>query len=151
MTESREWAFVALGSNIGDREQHLAFAREALRKLADTELRAASEIEETEAIGSVEQGPYLNQMVVLHTAIDPHELLQACLNIEASRGRIRSERWGPRTLDLDIVRYGDRTIDSPRLTVPHPEIENRPFWQRELHELEEVIRHDVSDLGADRS
>jgi len=133
---AREVVFVALGSNVGDRDAHLAFARQRLAALPDTELKAESSIEETAPIGPVGQGPYLNQMVLLESALDPEVLLDACLAIEEARGRLRGERWGPRTLDLDVVRFGDRIIRTPRLTVPHPELPRRDFWQRELAELE---------------
>jgi len=131
----REWAFVALGSNLGDRNAHLAAARSALSVLPETELVAASRIEETPPLGPVPQPPYLNQMVLLHTALAPRALLEACFRIERDAGRVRRERWGPRTLDLDLVRMGDRTIDEPGLQLPHPELPHRGFWQRELAEL----------------
>lgn len=94
-----------------------------------------SAIEETDPIGPVPQGRYLNQMVLLRTALSARELLDACLAIEQAAGRERAKRWGPRTLDLDIVRFGDLVIEEPDLRVPHPEIPHRPFWQRELTEL----------------
>jgi len=130
-----EWVFVALGSNLGDRSAHLAFARERLGALPDTTLVAASAIEETAPLGPVAQGPYLNQMVLLSTELPPRELLEACAAIERSAGRERAVRWGPRTLDLDLVRYGHLAIAEPQLVVPHPELPRRPFWQRELAEL----------------
>lgn len=134
-----EWAFVALGSNIGDRNASLELARERLAALPGTTLAAASAIEETEPLGPVPQGTYLNQMVLLHTELAPRELLDACLRIEMEAGRERRERWGPRVLDLDIVRYGDREVREPGLTIPHPELPNRPFWLRELAELESYV------------
>ena len=134
-----EWAFVALGSNIGDRNASLELARERLAALPGTTLVAASAIEETEPLGPVPQGTYLNQMVLLHTELAPRELLDACLKIEMEAGRERRERWGPRVLDLDIVRYGDREVREPGLTIPHPELPNRPFWLRELAELESYV------------
>jgi 2-amino-4-hydroxy-6-hydroxymethyldihydropteridine diphosphokinase len=129
---------VALGSNLGDRDAHLAHARARLAALPGTRLVAASRIEETAPIGPVAQPPYLNQMVLLETSLEPEELLAQCRTIEAERGRERrvGERWGPRTLDLDIVRYGARTVRSKDLTIPHPELENRDFWRREMAELE---------------
>lgn len=130
----REWAFVALGSNLGDRDAHLASARRALADLPDTELVAESAIEETAALGPPQPG-YLNQMVLLRTGLSPSALLRHCFAIETAAGRVRRARWGPRVLDLDIVRYGDRTVDTPELTIPHPELPRRPFWQRELAEL----------------
>ncbi len=127
---------MALGSNVGDRAAHLAHARERLGALPGTHLLAASRIEETAPIGPVAQPPYLNQMVLLETTLRPAELLAHCRRIEAERGRERRERWGPRTLDLDIVRYGAHTVRQPDLTIPHPELPNRDFWQREIAELE---------------
>ncbi len=131
-----ERVFVALGSNVGDRAAHLAHARERLAALPGTQIVGASRVEETAPLGAVPQGPYLNQMVVLETALTPRALLAACRAIETERGRERRERWGPRTLDLDIVRFGDRAVDEPDLTIPHPELPKRDFWLREIAELE---------------
>jgi 2-amino-4-hydroxy-6-hydroxymethyldihydropteridine diphosphokinase len=131
-----ERAFVALGSNLGDREEHLAAGRAALAALPRTRLVAASRVEETAPLGGMEQPAYLNQMVALETRLEPRALLAACQAIERSRGRVRTEHWGARTLDLDIVRYGDRRVAEPDLIIPHPELPNRDFWQRELAELE---------------
>ncbi len=131
-----ERVFVALGSNVGDRAAHLAFARDRLVTLPDTQVVALSQVEETAPLGPIPQGPYLNQMALLETALGPRDVLLGLLEIERERGRDRSERWGPRTLDLDIVRYGDWVVSEPGLTVPHPELPNRDFWLRELAELE---------------
>jgi 2-amino-4-hydroxy-6-hydroxymethyldihydropteridine diphosphokinase len=136
---SRERAFVALGSNLGDRADHLRRARDRLAGLPGTRLLAASRVEETAPLGDVPQGPYLNQMVLLETTLAPYELLEHCLAIEREAGRIRGRRWGPRTLDLDIVRMETQRVDEPGLTVPHPELPNREFWQRELAELQEHL------------
>lgn len=133
-----ERTYVALGSNLGNRDAHLAHGRLRLSTLKRTHLVAASSIEETAPIGPVTQGPYLNQMVLLVTALEPLELLEHCRAIEEETGRERRERWGPRTLDLDIVRFGDRVIASPELTVPHPELPNRDFWLREILELDAI-------------
>jgi len=83
----------------------------------------------------VPQGPYLNQMLRVETALGPRALLEALLAIEQSEGRERAERWGPRTLDCDLVLYGNQGVELPGLTVPHPELPNRDFWQRELAQL----------------
>ncbi len=130
--------YVALGSNVGDRAAHLACARARLAALPRTRVLNESRIEETAPLGPVPQGAYLNQMVVLETALEPAELLDLLHAIESERGRERRAgvRWGPRTLDLDIVRFGDRVVREPGLVIPHPEVPNRPFWQRELAELE---------------
>lgn len=131
-----ERAYIALGSNLGDRAAHLAHARKRLNELPGTRVVAASRAEETAPLGPVVQGPYLNQMVLIETTLDPEELLELCRGIEAERGRERRERWGPRTLDLDIVRYGTRTVQEANLIIPHPELPNRDFWRREIAELD---------------
>jgi 2-amino-4-hydroxy-6-hydroxymethyldihydropteridine diphosphokinase len=136
MVAAAERAYVALGSNLGDRAGHLAAARAALAKLPDTEVLAASAVEETAPLAGMQQPPYLNQMVLLETRLAPRELLEACHEIERARGRVRGERWGPRTLDVDIVRYGQRRVMEPDLIIPHPELPNRDFWLRELAELQ---------------
>jgi len=87
-------------------------------------------------MGPGSQGPYLNQMVLLRSDLSPHALLKHCLEIERQAGRKRGFRWGPRTLDLDLVRYGDLTVCEPDLVLPHPELDKRGFWQREIAELE---------------
>ena len=128
-------AYIALGSNLGDRHAHLAGARQALSALPRSRLLACSSIEETAAIGPVNQGAYLNQMVSLETALAPSELLAELHAIERAAGRERRERWGARTLDLDIVLFAHQRVSHADLTVPHPELANRDFWQRELAEL----------------
>jgi len=138
----RDIAYVALGSNLGDRDVYLARARRALASMPRTRLMAASSIEETEPFGPVEQGPYLNQMVALETELSPRELLGELHRIEQAEGRVRTERWGPRTLDLDIVRYEQQTADDADLIVPHPAVNERDFWRREQAELRSLIaRH----------
>lgn len=127
--------FVALGSNLGDRAHNLAEARRQIGVLPGTTVVAESAVEDTAPVGPVAQGRYLNQMVLVHTDLTPRELLDALLGIERALGRERRERWGPRTIDLDIVRFGDRVVSEPGLTLPHPELPNRDFWQRELAEL----------------
>jgi 2-amino-4-hydroxy-6-hydroxymethyldihydropteridine diphosphokinase len=136
VTAAAERAYIALGSNLGDREGHLAAARAALAALPRTRLVGASRVEETAPLGGMDQPPYLNQMVALETGLEPRALLAACQAIERSRGRVRAEHWGARTLDLDIVRYGDRRVAEPDLIIPHPGLPHRDFWQRELAELE---------------
>ena len=131
----RDIAYVALGSNVGDRSAHLALARERLATLPRSRLLAVSSVEETDPLGPVTQGPYLNQMVAVETELEPEELLDALHAIEREAGRARRERWGPRTLDLDIVLFERQQVATERLVVPHPELERRDFWQRELAEL----------------
>ena len=103
-TAVRDVAYIALGSNVGDRDAHLAAARDAIAALPQTRLVAASAVEETEAIGPVAQGPFLNQMVAVETELSPRALLDALQAIERAAGRIRAARWGPRTLELEEIR-----------------------------------------------
>jgi len=133
--------YVALGSNVGDRAAHLAYARARLAALPGTRLLKQSRVEETAPLGPVPQGAYLNQMVLLETALEPAELLVQLHAIESERGRERRAgvRWGPRTLDLDVERFGDRVLREPHLVIPHPELPNRPFWLRELAELDAAL------------
>ena len=96
---------------------------------------AAGTVEETAPLGPVPQGPYLNQMLRVETALGPWSLLEALLAVERAEGRVRTVRWGPRTLDCDLVLYGGETVRLPDLVVPHPELPNRDFWLRELKEI----------------
>jgi 2-amino-4-hydroxy-6-hydroxymethyldihydropteridine diphosphokinase len=134
---AEETVYLALGSNLGDRAAHLAHARARLAALPGVRLIDASPVEETAPIGPAAQGPYLNQMLALRTALAPEALLDACLAVEAERGRDRAAapRWGARTLDLDVVLFGARRVESPRLRVPHPELPRRDFWHRGLAAL----------------
>lgn len=127
-----EIAFIALGSNLGDRAAHLSFARERIADLPATRLLVASDVEETAPLGGLSQPPYLNQMIAVETALSPHALLASLLEIEAARGRVRGLRWSSRTLDLDIVLYGNVRLSAADLTLPHPGLSDREFWQRQV-------------------
>jgi 2-amino-4-hydroxy-6-hydroxymethyldihydropteridine diphosphokinase len=135
MVDVVDVAYVALGSNVGDRHAYLRRGRAALAALPQTLIVGESAIEETAPLGPIIQGAYLNQMVALETSLSPHELLAELQTIEAREGRVRGERWGPRTLDLDIVCFQTQSVDDSALRVPHPELPNRDFWRRELAEL----------------
>ncbi len=132
-------AFIALGSNLGNRASYLASARSAMSMITGVRLLAASRVEETAPLGSAAQGPYLNQMVAVETSLSPLFLLHQLHGIEAALGRVRSARWSVRTIDLDIVRFGEREMTSATLTLPHPGLESREFWQREAAELSGLI------------
>jgi dihydroneopterin aldolase/2-amino-4-hydroxy-6-hydroxymethyldihydropteridine diphosphokinase len=123
-------AYVAIGSNLGDRRAHLRYAVRALPDVV-----AVSGVFETEPVGGPEQGPYLNMVVKLETEQHPFELLETCLAIEAGAGRERTVRWGARTLDLDVLLWGDATIESEHLTVPHPRMWERRFVLTPLADL----------------
>ena len=128
-------AAIALGTNLGDRHEHLRSARAAIGALPGTRLLAATRVEETAPLGGMEQPAYLNQMVLVETTLGPRVLLQALQEIESANGRERHGHWGARTLDLDIVRYDDLVLTTTDLTLPHPGVATRDFWQRELAEL----------------
>ena len=134
----RDVAYIALGSNLGDREQHLERARNAIARQPSTRVVAESAVDETDPLGGLDQPAYLNQMVAVETALSPRELLDRLHDIESSEGRVRRERWGSRTLDLDIVCFDVQTVNEPGLEVPHPGLSSRRFWQRELAELREA-------------
>jgi 2-amino-4-hydroxy-6-hydroxymethyldihydropteridine diphosphokinase len=131
----KDVAYVALGSNLGRREVFLAQARDAIARLTGTRVLGQTEVLETAPIGPIAQGPFLNQMIAIETVLGPSELLAELQRIEADAGRVRDARWGPRTLDLDIVLFEKQAVREPGLTVPHPELSNRDFWLRELTEL----------------
>lgn len=131
----RDVAYIALGSNVGDRAAHLEAARAAIGAFPGSRPLAETPVEETAPIGPVTQGAFLNQMLALETELEPLALLDLLLDVERARGRERTVRWGPRTLDLDIVLLDRQAINHPRLTVPHPELQHRAWWQRELATL----------------
>jgi len=128
----RAVAYIALGSNIGDREGFLETGRRGIASLRGTRFIAETPVEETAAIGPVKQGHFLNQMIAIETELSPPELLGELHRIERNAGRVRSARWAPRTLDLDIVMIDGHQIADANLVVPHPELPNRDFWRREL-------------------
>lgn len=132
-------ALVALGSNVGDRHKHLSAARTAIAALPNTFIVAESDIEETDPLGGRQQEKFLNQMLAVRTALEPMQLLSELQGIEKANGRTRRERWESRTLDLDIVAYGNTVLATAQLTLPHPGLEQRDFWKRELAQLEERL------------
>ena len=119
-------AYLLLGSNIGDRAAHLQQARKALATAAG-ELVAVSSLYETAAWGLEDQPAFLNQALAVRTALSAPALLAACLATEQQAGRERLQRWGARTLDVDILLYGQEIIATPTLTVPHPALPARRF------------------------
>ena len=129
-------AFVGIGSNLGDREENLRRAVELLAAEEGIDVGAVSEIRETEPVGPVEQGPFLNGAVQIETELGPRELLDRLLEVEQRLGRVRDERWGPRTIDLDLLLYGDLYVDQPGLTVPHPRLAERLFVLEPLFALD---------------
>ena len=131
----KDVAYVALGSNLGQREVFLAQARRSIAGLPHTRLLGETIAEETAPIGPVQQGPFLNQMIAIETELSPQQLLRELMRIENEAGRVRAERWGPRTLDLDLLAYDDVQMRKPELTLPHPRIFERAFVLVSLAEI----------------
>lgn len=133
-------AYIALGSNIGDRLQYL---REAVKKLAEHEeilVVGTSSIYETDPVGYVQQNKFLNMVAYIKTSLSPFALLEVTQQIEQQLGRKRGIRWGPRTLDLDILLYNHENIETERLTIPHPRMTERAFVLVPLFEIDANIR-----------
>lgn len=137
-------AYVALGSNLGDRAAHLARAVEALRSAPGAALTGLSSVYETEPVGGRRQGDYLNAVLALETTLTPQALLDLLLAVEARQGRVRSGvRNAARTLDLDLLLYGDQQVDTPGLVVPHPRLHERAFVLAPLAELAPECVHPI--------
>ena len=129
-------SYIGLGSNLGDREALLDFAVAALASTAGIVVQTVSSYFETAPIGGPSgQGPFLNAAAALETTLDPDALLNILHSIEAQAGRVRSVRWGERTLDLDVLLFGDQVINTPRLQVPHPRMTIRRFVLQPLAEI----------------
>ena len=135
-------AFVGLGSNLGEREATLRKALEGLGATEGIEVVAVSSFRETDPVGVVDQPRFVNAAAALETSLRPRELLERLLDVERSLGRDRAveERWGPRTLDLDLLLYGGESIDEPGLEVPHPRLAERAFVLEPLLELDPDLR-----------
>jgi 2-amino-4-hydroxy-6-hydroxymethyldihydropteridine diphosphokinase len=132
-------AYIGLGANLGDREGTLRRAIALLSAEAEVEVVAVSTLRETDPVGIIEQPRFLNGAVAAETTLGPQELLETLLRIERELGRVRSGRWGPRTLDLDLLVYGDEIVDEPGLRVPHPRIHERRFALEPLAELDPAL------------
>jgi 2-amino-4-hydroxy-6-hydroxymethyldihydropteridine diphosphokinase len=129
-------SYLALGANLGDR---LELLREAVRLLAETdgvEVVRSSRVFETEPVGPP-QPAYLNAVVEVRTTLDPRGLLEVAQAVENALGRVRAERWGPRSIDIDILTFDDRTVDEPDLEIPHPRMHERGFVLVPLGELDD--------------
>lgn len=133
---SLQRVYIGLGSNLGQPEAQLQIAINALSALPDSTLVALSSLYATQPLGPADQPDYLNAVVALDTRLQPLELLDCLQQIEQQQGRQRkAERWGPRTLDLDILLFGQQVIDLPRLQVPHYHLQARPFVLYPLAEI----------------
>ncbi len=128
-------AYLALGSNLGDRSQLLAAALAALAQNSHNRLTGVSPVYETKAVGVTDQPDFLNLVVRLETDFSPIALLDLCLATEQKLGRVRRERWGPRTIDIDVLLHGKSSLHDERLTLPHPRITERAFVLAPLADL----------------
>ncbi|NEU32571.1 2-amino-4-hydroxy-6-hydroxymethyldihydropteridine diphosphokinase [bacterium LRH843] len=134
--------YIALGSNIGDRAAYLNQAISLLRDCNDLEVIRCSSIYETEPIGYVDQQSFLNMVVHIETTLKPSELLVVTQSIERNCGRVRNVRWGPRTIDLDILLFDQENMEMECLTIPHPRMWDRSFVIIPLMELDPSIHTD---------
>ena len=137
---------MGLGSNVGEREANLARAAARIAALAGVELERTSWAYDTAPLGP-EQPRYLNAVVELHTTLAPHALLAHLQAIENELGRVPGERWGPRTLDLDILLWDELVLADPELEIPHPRLHERAFALEPLHELCPTARHPALDCS----
>lgn len=132
-------SYLSLGSNIGDRIAFLKGAVDALKRSESIRVEGVSSVYETEPVGFTDQPDFLNIAVAIDTSLDPHALLDLCQSIETEHDRKRTVRWGPRTLDVDILLYGDEVVDSERLQIPHPRMTERAFVLIPLVELTPTV------------
>jgi 2-amino-4-hydroxy-6-hydroxymethyldihydropteridine diphosphokinase len=128
-------AYLALGSNLGDRAAHLQSAVDGLGAADGVRVVSVSRVYETDPIGGPEQDAYLNAVVAVDTALTPEELLALAHVLERNAERVRAERWGPRTLDVDVLLYDEVTIDTHHLTIPHPRMWERGFVLAPLRDV----------------
>lgn len=130
-------AFVGLGANLGDREGSIRAAVEELGRTFGVRTVAVSRLRETAPVGYLDQPPFVNAVAEVETTLEPRALLEALLSIERARGRTRDgPRYGPRTIDLDLLLYDDVRLEEPGLTLPHPRLHERLFVVEPLHELD---------------
>jgi 2-amino-4-hydroxy-6-hydroxymethyldihydropteridine diphosphokinase len=139
-------AYVGLGANLGPKEVTILRAVDLLGATSGIDVLELSRLRETDPVGVTEQPQFLNGAVALETTLTPRQLLEVLLSIERELGRVREgERWGPRTIDLDLLVYGDETVDEPGLRIPHPRLHERRFALEPLAELEPEL--EVPGLG----
>jgi 2-amino-4-hydroxy-6-hydroxymethyldihydropteridine diphosphokinase len=131
--------YIGIGSNLGDREKYIEDAIKKLKNIETVEVKRISGIYETEPVGGPKQGKYLNGVIEIETGLKPRELLLKLQDIENQLGRKRTVKNGPRTIDLDILLYGDSSINEPDLKIPHPNMREREFVMKPLKEIYEGI------------
>jgi len=136
-------AYIGLGANLGDRVATCRKALAALASLPGCRLLRTSSLYETEPVGLTDQPLFINGVVLLETERDARWLLARLLDIEADLGRVRGTRWGPRTIDLDLLFFDEEIMTSTELTIPHPRVHERRFVLQPLHEIAPKLRHPV--------
>lgn len=139
---------IALGSNMGDREKNLKEALKYIAELPETKIIKSSAIYETEPVGEPKQRPFYNAVVKMETSLDPERLLQKLQEVEKAFGRVHKQKWGPRTLDLDILLYDQQIIATDKLTIPHPLMAERAFVLEPLAEIDPEAYHPVLEKTA---
>ncbi|MGV3463945.1 MAG: 2-amino-4-hydroxy-6-hydroxymethyldihydropteridine diphosphokinase [Heyndrickxia sp.] len=132
-------AYLSLGSNLGNREEFLEDALKALVSYPEIDIIDASSIYETDPVGYSDQGNFLNMVVKVKTSFSAEQLLEVCLQTEKELGRIRKIRWGPRTVDLDILLFNNENIKSEKLIIPHPRMHERAFVLVPLLEMDPAV------------
>jgi 2-amino-4-hydroxy-6-hydroxymethyldihydropteridine diphosphokinase len=137
-------AYISLGSNLGDRLGYINRALGKLKEREDIKIIKVSSFYETEPVGYKEQGKFINAVLALETNLQPYELLQVLQSIETDLDRVRTRRWGPRTIDLDILFYGDQILNDPDLTIPHPRVTERAFVLFPLAEIAPSLLHPIT-------
>ncbi len=137
-------AYLLIGGNLGDRAAYLQLAVKHIEALCG-KITSCSSIYETAAWGNTNQPAFYNQAIQLMTPMAPEDLLKQLLAIELEMGRVRSQKYGPRTIDLDILMIDDKVLDTPNLTIPHPQLQHRRFALLPLAEIAPSLRHPVLD------
>jgi len=140
--------FIALGSNLGHRKNYIRNAITLLGNNPKITVVKQSSLIETKPVGPIEQGLFINAVIEISTTLTPLELLATCLAVEEQFGRVRTQRWGPRTIDLDIILFADRIIGEANLKIPHPELLMRLFVLEPLAEIAPKIQHPVLRMTA---
>ena len=151
MTDRARRAYLGIGSNLGDRLANLQSAVDGLANADGVAVVGVSSVYETEPVGGPDQPEYLNAVVAADTALDPWQLLALAQDLETRANRVRAERWGPRTLDVDVLMVGDEVVDEPDLQVPHPRMGERGFVMAPLRDLDPGLAPDREWNGVRRT
>jgi 2-amino-4-hydroxy-6-hydroxymethyldihydropteridine diphosphokinase len=141
--------YLSLGSNVGNRREHILAAKALLHKRVGKIVKQ-SHVYETQPVGKTDQDPFLNTVVMLNTTLDPRQMLEEISKIERELGRERKEKWGPRTIDVDILFYGKRIVRDKGLEIPHPELHKRAFVLVPMMELDPELEHPVLGQAIDQ-